>query len=210
MISHVTGQLADVHGESVVLERAGVGYTVAVPQYSIGELAACRGREVTLHTLLFLEGNQTGGHIEPQLIGFMHPEDKHFFRRFISVKGIGVRKALKALTDSPGHIATWIEDGDVQALKQLPGIGARAAELIVAELKGKVGDHALAASTERGIDASRFSQAQRDALEIMIALGDGRSESEQWLERAGQLATDVETPDEWLRAAYKVKTGACG
>jgi len=210
MISHVTGQLVEVQKESVVVERAGVGYIVAVPQYSVGELAACRGREVTLHTLLFLEGNQTGGHIEPQLIGFLHAEDKHFFRRFISVKGIGVRKALKALTDSPGHVASWIEDGDVQALKQLPGVVARAAELIVAELKGKVTNYALAASADRGVDASRFTPSQRDALEIMIALGDGRSEAEQWLERAGQLTAGVDTPDEWLRAAYRVKTGACG
>ena len=210
MIDHVTGQLAEVHEETVVIERSGIGYVVAVPRYALGELAACRGREVTLHTLLFIEGNQSGGHLDPVLVGFLHPEDKVFFRRFISVKGIGWRKALKALSEPVGHVAAWIEQADAAALKRLPGIGARAAELIVAELKGKMEDVAVAASGMRMVDTTRFTPDQRDALEIMVALGDGRVDAEQWLERAAQLHSDIRSADDWIRAAYRVKTGVEG
>ncbi len=208
MINHITGQLIEVHDEAVVVEREGIGYMICTPKYAIGELAARRGREVTLHTLLFVDGAQNGGRLEPQLIGFLHAQDRLFFRRFISVKGIGSRKALKALTEPVGRVADWIEQGDVQSLKRLPGIGARAAELIVAELKGKMHDLALAAS--QAVDAARFSEPQRDALEIMVSLGDTRPDAERWLERAGQLYSDAETPEEWLRCAYKIKTGAHG
>ncbi len=210
MINHVTGQLVEVHEETVVVERSGIGYTVAVPRYAIGELAARRGREVTLHTFLFIEGNQSGGHLDPVLVGFLHPEDKIFFRRFISVKGIGWRKALKALSEPVGHIAAWIEQVDTAALKRLPGIGARAAELIVAELKGKMEDVAIAASGVRRVDTARFTPDQRDALEVMVALGDGRTDAEQWLERAAQLHSDIQSADDWIRAAYKIKTGVEG
>ncbi len=210
MIDHITGQLVDVREDSIVLEREGVGYVVQVPRYALGELAANNGREVTLHTLLFVEGNQNTSFLEPMLIGFLHAEDKTFFRRFISVKGIGSKKALKALTEPVARVATWIEQGDTRALKVLPGIGARAAELIVAELKGKLHDLAVAASAQRPVDASRFGGSQRDALDIMVSLGDSRIDAEQWLERATEFGVEADTPDQWIRAAYKVKTGVHG
>jgi len=210
MINHITGQLVTVGEESVVVERGGVGFIAAVPRYALGELAACRGREVTVHTMLFIEGGQSGGHLSPVLVGFLHAEDKIFFKRFTSVKGIGWRKALKALAEPVGRIAAWIEQADVAALKRLPGIGARAAELIVAELKGKMEDIAIAAGGSRVVDTGRFTADQRDALEIMVALGDGRTDAERWLERAAQLHSDTDGADDWIRAAYRIKTGVEG
>ena len=56
---------------------------------------------------------------------------------------MGVGKATKALNTSVSTIARWIEDEDEAALKQLPGVGARAAGQIVAELRGKVIEEAL-------------------------------------------------------------------
>lgn len=210
MINHIAGLLVEVHEDTVVVERAGIGYVVSIPKYAVGELAACCGREAKLHTLLFIEGNQTGGHLQPVLVGFPHAEDKLFFRRFVSVKGIGWRKALKALAEPTGQVAAWIEQGNVAALKRLPGIGSRSAELIVAELKGKMQDMAIATSGWRPVDSTRFSESQRDALEVMVSIGDGRAEAEQWLERVGQLHGDQESADEWLRAAYRIKTGVEG
>ena len=67
-----------------------------------------------------------------------------------------------------------------------------------------------ATSGRRLVDTTRFSESQRDALEIMVSIGDGRAEAEQWLERAGQLHGDQKSPDEWLRAAYRIKTGVEG
>lgn len=210
MINYITGQLVAIDEESAVIQQGGVGIGVSIPRYAVGELAACRGREVTIHTLLLLDSNHASGQIEPQLIGFPHPQDKVFFRRFISVKGVGARKAIKALTEPVARVAEWIESGDLASLKRLPGIGARNAELIVAELRGKLKDFALTATGRPRIDSARFSPAQRDALEFMVALGDGRTEVERWLERAAQLHSDLDTTDGWVRAAYRVKTGAEG
>jgi Holliday junction DNA helicase RuvA len=177
----------------------------------VGELAACRGREVTMHTMEYYEGNQASGHLVPRLIGFLHPEDKAFFTRFISVKGIGLRKALKALAEPTGRIATWIRDGDAKCLSQLPGIGKRAAELIVAELRGKMDDLAIGtATTIRGGETSELTKSQRDAMEILVAWGDARPDAERWLERAGQIHPDITSADEWVRVAYRIKTGVEG
>ncbi len=210
MIVRLSGTLVDVTEESVVVERDGLAREVLVPPFAITELAVYRGQEVTLHTREFLEGNQASGHLIPRLLGFLHPEDRAFFLRFVNVKGIGPRKALKALSEPVRRIATWIEEGDAKALSRLPGIGARASELIVASLKGKMDDLALTVSEVKEMKAASLSQPQRDALEVLTAWGDTRNDAERWLARAAQLNPDVKSPDEWVRAAYRVKSGVAG
>jgi Holliday junction DNA helicase RuvA len=207
MIVRLTGIIAEVSEESAVIDRDGLSYEVLVPSYAVGELSACRGREVTVHTLEFLEGNTASGSLVPRMVGFLYPEDKLFFTRFISVKGIGPRKALRALAHPAGQVAAWIEGGDLKSLKLLPGIGARAAEQIVAELRGKLKDLAAGAGATRAPVEVRLNDDQRVALQILLEWGDARHEAERWLERAAQLHPDLSGADEWVRAAYRVKTG---
>jgi Holliday junction DNA helicase RuvA len=201
--------LIDVSDGAVVIDRDGVSREVLVPRFAVGELAACRGQEVTLHTVEFFEGSLNSGHLVPRLLGFLHIEDRLFFSRFVEVKGIGPRKALKALTEPVRRVATWIETADAKELARLPGIGKRAAELIIASLKGKMEDLALPAEGEEK-SAARLSPPQRDALEVLVAWGDGRSDAERWLQRAGQLDPAIDSADDWVRAAYRVKTGTQG
>lgn len=210
MIVRLTGSLLDITEDSVVLERDGIAREVLVPHFAIGELSAYRGREVTLHTIEFYEGNHASGQLVPRILGFLHPEDREFFSRFVGVKGIGPRKALKALCEPVRRIATWIEAGETKLLSRLPGIGSRAADLIVASLKGKMEDLALPASADGETAQTQLSQGQRDAREVLIAWGDPRGEVERWLQRAGQLHPDLQSPDEWVRAAYRIKTGVAG
>lgn len=209
MIVRLSGTVIEVTPDSVVIDRDGVAREVQVPRYALGELAACRGKLVTLYTLEFYEGSKASGHLAPRMLGFLHPEDRLFFGRFISVKGIGPRKALKALAEPVRRVATWIESDDVEALARLPGIGKRAAELIVAALKGKMADLA-APGTSATAEGDQLTPGQRDALEVLVAWGDGRADAERWLGRAIQLHPEEQSADEWVRAAYRVKTGAAG
>jgi Holliday junction DNA helicase RuvA len=210
MIVRLTGTLIEVSEDTIVVEHDGLAREVLVPRFSVGELASLRGRSVSLHTTEFFEGNPAKGHLIPRMLGFSHPEDRLFFSRFVNVKGMGPRKALKALTEPVRRIATWIESGDVKALARLPGIGQRGAELIVASLKGKMGDLALppeGGAPARPVD---LSNAQRDALEVLVAWGDARNDAERWLERASQLHPDVDDASEWVRLAYRIKSGMEG
>lgn len=210
MIVRLSGTLIDVFEDSVVIERDGLAREVLVPPFAIGELAACRGQSVSLNTMEFFEGNQASGNLVPRMMGFLHPEDRDFFKRFINVKGIGPRKALRALSQPVRKIATWIESGDVKALATLPGIGARASEMIVATLRGKLQDLALPTSITAEESAGNLTEAQRDALEVLVAWGDPRNDAHRWIERAAQLHPDYDSADEWVRLAYKVKTGVAG
>jgi len=208
VIVRLTGIVADVEESSVVLDRDGLAYEVLVPGYAIGELMACKGQAVTLHTMEYYEGAAAGGNLVPRIVGFLHAEDRAFFERFITVKGIGVRKAIRALAEPPAKVAFAIESGNAPALAQLPGIGKRAAEQIVAELRGKLEAYAIGAAAARPATQHKWTAEQRDALEVLVALGERRMEAEQWLERSAQLHPDTKAADAWIAAAYRVKTGA--
>ena len=207
MMVRLTGSLVDVLEDSVVVERDGIAREVLVPACGLGELMSERGRQVTLHTMELIEGNSQSGYLTPITIGFVTEDDKRFFRRFISVKGIGVRKALRALSEPIRRIATWIQEGDTKALSRLNGIGARAAQQIVVDLKGKLADLALPEGAEEGQVMSQMTAPQRDALAIMVGWGDSRADAERYLDRAAKLEPEIESPDEWVRAAYRVRSG---
>lgn len=202
----LTGTLADVDDGSIILERDGIGREVLVPQFTVVELAALRGQTVTLHTLEFHEGGHASGPFVPRLLGFLRPDDKRFFQRFLEVKGIGPRKALKALAEPVSRIASWIESGDVKSLARLPGIGPRAAQLVVASLKGKMKDLAQPTGDGRALETA-WTGAQRDALEVMVALGDSRADAEHWLEQAHRKHPEDRSTEEWTRLAYRVRGG---
>ena len=138
MISALTGELRRVDEDRVHLQVGPMVLELLVPAVDVVELQDRVGETLTFHTLLYLQGDASGGNIEPRLIGFLRAQDKRFFEKFITVKGIGPKTALRALTVPVGEIAEAIESKDARFLVQLDGIGKRTAELIVAELSGKV------------------------------------------------------------------------
>jgi len=209
MIVRMTGIVAEVHPDHVVIDRDSVGYEVLVCGYALGELTACLGREMTLHTLEYFEGSTMGGNLIPRLVGFLHPQDRAFFEKFITVKGMGVRKAIKALAEPVGRIAAAIEAGDEKALRRLPGVGRRVASQIIAELKGKVAGFALTAGAipETPAEAGEpWTSDMRDALEVLCALGERRADAQRWIERGRQLYPDTTGSDEWVRLAYRIRS----
>lgn len=161
-------------------------FELMVPAADAPELKGTLGDEVTFHTIFYLEGDAARGNLEPRLIGFIRADDRAFFEKFTTVKGIGVRTALKALTEPVGRIAQAIESKDAKALQRLKGIGKRTAELIVAELAGKVTDFALDyGETHVGVPAATARQAfEEDAIAALIELGEPRPVAERLLERA--------------------------
>jgi len=208
MIVRIQGKLTDLGEEAAVIEREGLAYEVMVPAYARGELAADLGDVVSLHTLQYFEGSAAGANLTPRLVGFLHAEDRAFFRLFISVKNMGIRKALKALSTPVGHIAAAIEAGDFVALTKLPGIGRRMAEQIIAELRGKATAHALAAHVTDAAARPAFTDVQRDAIEILVAWGDSRNDAERWIARLAQAHPTLTGPDEWVTAVYRMKNDA--
>ncbi len=207
MIAKISGTLAEVAKAAVLIEVGEIGYEVMVPGYALELLASKIGQQVSLYTLEYLEGSlATGGNLVPRLIGFMHSEERAFFERFTSVKGVGMRKALKALSMPISRVASAIEAKDSKLLQSLPGVGRRLADQMVAELAGKMDEFALEAAAQRG-DSSGWAQGHSEALEILLQLGERRSDAQELIERVRQVDPKMDRPEEIVQAVYRLKAG---
>src|SRR5829696_6605022 len=171
MIASLTGNLVHVDDDRIHLQVGPILYELLVPAADVLRLNDDVGLEMTFHTLMYLQGDANGGNLEPRLIGFLRREDKKFFEKFITVKGIGPKKALKALAVPVAEIAHAIESKDAKFLVALPEIGKRTAETIVAELSGKVKDFvgAIPESSAMSLGGGgRRSNIEEDAIQALI------------------------------------------
>ena len=204
MISAITGTLQRVQDDRVHLSCGPMVYEILVPAADVGQLRTLMNSEITLHTIFDLEGDPTRGGLTPRLIGFLSPQDKQFFQLFITVKGIGPKRALRALVQPTGQIAAAIEGKNTRALVELPEIGKRMAELIVAELAGKAGAFVSAGAA---IPASAVHSAdESDAIEGAIQLGIPRAEAERLLDRARQANPGVKSAERLLPEMLRLRT----
>lgn len=209
MISALTGDLRQIDDDRVHLQVGPVLCELLVPAADVGTLRPQVGQEMTFYTIFYLEGDSSGGNIEPRLVGFLRPEDRSFFQLFITVKGIGPKKALRALIQPVGQIAQAIESRDARSLCELPQIGKRMAELIVAELAGKVEKFAMngyAAGGPRVPAPSRRSPAEEDAIAALVALGERRNDAEHLLDRAKHGNPALRTTTEFINDMLRMRS----
>ncbi|GAG16537.1 unnamed protein product, partial [marine sediment metagenome] len=96
---------------------------------------------------------------------------------------------------------------DAKVLQSLPGVGRRLADQMVAELAGKMDEFALAAAGERG-DASGWAQGHSEALEILLQLGERRSDAQELIERVRQVDPQMLKAEAIVQAVYRLKAGA--
>ncbi len=205
MISAITGELRRVQEDRVQLACGNVTYEILVPASDIQELKTSLGESIAFHTIFDLEGDATRGGLTPRLIGFLRPDDKRFFQLFITVKGIGPKRALRALVQPTGLIAEAIESKNTRFLMELPEIGRRTAEQVVAELAGKVTEFAVA-TAPRFAAAASHTIGETEAIDAAVQLGIARLEAERLLDRAKQADPDDKAPESLLREMLRLRT----
>lgn len=186
MIARLEGTVSEVSEGRVVLSVSGVGYLVAVPKRYASSLE--EGQEALIFTHLHLSEGVM------DLYGFPDEQTKEFFLLLTSVTGIGSKLALAVVDAVPiSALAAAIEEGKVDIVVQVPGVGKKIAERIVLELKGKVGSYTgLASGDQIGADA--------DIVEALKSLGYKRDEVAGALKLVGD---EVEGIEERLKAALR-------
>lgn len=212
MISRLHGTLEHVEdGAATIASDGALTYEVLVPAYAQARLGGSLGQPVTLHTVCILEGSGQGASMHPRLLGFLTPDDKRFFELFTTVKGIGPRKAMRAMTLATEQIAAAIADRDVKLLQSLPEIGKRTAETIVASLHGKV-DRFVSEAAYGGDDRREAASgpargASRQALEVLMQLGENRTQAMQWIDHVLTRQPEIDDAQELITEVFKVKSG---
>jgi len=205
MIARIEGKLVKLDGDSALVQVGAVGYEVMLPGYCVSALADRIGTDIVLCTMEYYEGAPGGGNLVPRMVGFLNTAERDFFARLTSVKGIGVKKGLRALSIPIGTIASAIESGDEKTLMALPTIGKRMAGQIIAELKGKLQSFAAGAETKQA--AAVFKPVQAEALEILVAWGEKRTEAVELIELACKKHPDINSAEALVPLVYRLKQG---
>lgn len=207
MISRIQGELQSVRGGAAELCCGAIWYRLLVPACDEQRLAGMVGETVEFHTLHYLEGQGQGSSFVPRLIGFFDPDDRAFFELFTTVKGLGNRKALRALQLPIRDVASAIAARDLDLLRSLPEIGKRTAETIVAELDGKVDRFVeLKPGASEGTGAaSGRSGLLGEAIAVLVQLGESRSNSRRLVEQAIHDDAALDSPDAVVAAALRLR-----
>jgi Holliday junction DNA helicase RuvA len=207
MIAQIEGKLVSLEEDKAMVAVGPVCYEVMLPGYAVSALSGSIGTTIVLSTMEYFEGSLGGGNLVPRLVGFLSVGEKAFFGRYTSVKGMGIKKGLKSLAMPIGRIANAVENGDEKFLATLPGIGKRMAQVVIAELKGKLSAYAFGETAGPEGGRMAFSTFQTEALEILIAWGEKRNEAMELVELACRKHPDIKTAEELVPLIYRIKQG---
>lgn len=197
MIGQLTGHVGQVEADRCLIDVNGVGYVVSASTRTLSVLPMPpEVARVLVETVVREDAIQ--------LYGFATAEEREWFRLLTTVQGVGARVALAILSvNGPGDLVAIISAADKAGLTRASGVGARLAERILTELKGKVAKMpgGVAGALPVGGGASGGT-VETDALLALAGLGFRRAEALPALTKI-LAANEGATLDTVLRLALK-------
>jgi len=186
--------LVDMEGSLVVVECAGVGYEVQVPDSVLVSLPDIDSEVTLLVRQVFREDSVS-------LYGFLDAFQRRLFDLLVTVKGCGPKVGLSLLgTLGEASVAGAIQGQDARALSRAPGVGARLAERIILELREKIGEEQFARRVMTAAVVNTPSKPGDELVDALLALGYRRGEAESAAQDARE---SVEGVEEQLRHALR-------
>ncbi len=132
MIARLSGTVAAVGANHLIVQVGGIGLRVHVPVPVI-DRAGVVGQPVELVTHLHVRENELA------LYGFLTGEELTLFELLLGVSGVGPKVALAALsTVSPEALRAAVVREEPGILSRVPGIGSKTARAIIFHLRDKM------------------------------------------------------------------------
>ena len=196
MIGRLRGALVEVANGVALVECAGVGYEVHVPESIAAGLVPAT--ETTLLT------RQTFREDAVVLYGFTEPFQRRLFDLLLGVTGCGPKAAM-ALIGQMGEevVATAILAGDAAVLRRATGVGAKLAERILLELREKIEAETFLRKVGAAAKPAKKAVEEDELVDALVVLGYKKTEAENAAERAREKADDL--PGQ-IRAALALLT----
>lgn len=195
MLESVKGKVLSIGESSISFEVGPFTLDLMAPGYFLRRIVP--GFSGKLHLLFQIQNDGNRG--VPMAVAFPSPEDREFFTKFISVSGIGMRAAARAMVIPPGELASAIAAGDLKVLRSLPGIGNSRAKQIVAKLQDS-----FKGAEYRVMDTSEPGNAS-DARAILEQLGLPAAEAASLVAAAVDETGVDASPSDIVRAAMKAR-----
>jgi holliday junction DNA helicase RuvA len=182
MFAYLEGNLVYKSPSLLNMDVHGVGYelNITLQTYSkVQSLEKCR-----LYTHLQVREDAW------VLFGFADEDERTTFRQLLNINGVGAATAriiLSSLTSDELERAVALEDS--RTLEKVKGIGAKTAQRIILELKGKL----LKSKNTTSLSPAMHNTTQEDALIALVNLGINRGVAESAMKKiAGASSLTVE------------------
>lgn len=187
MIAYLNGKIAAKGENHIIMDVNGLGFRVFMPSGDIARLPGAGG-EVKVYTYFYVREDAM------ELYGFRSESGIEYFTKLLSVSGVGCKAALAILSAlPPSELAMAIIGGDTKAITRAQGVGAKIAQRIILELKGKV-DTQDAIGVPQGQESGCSPSADVSAINALIALGCSPSEAQKTVTQipaAGMSTEDI-------------------
>lgn len=196
MIHHLRGRLVEKTPTYAVIECAGVGYQVHISLHTFQQLG--QEESVLLHTHLVVREDAQ------LLYGFAHPEERELFLMLLGVSGVGANTARMILSSmDPNSARNAIQQGDVNAMKSVKGIGAKTAQRIIIDLQDKMGTLSSADASFLATVKASGNNSRQDALVALTTLGFDRNRCEKTLDQILKDSPALDTVEDLIKHALK-------
>ncbi|MGN1269470.1 MAG: Holliday junction branch migration protein RuvA [Clostridia bacterium] len=163
MLAYIKGILEIKTNGYIVVETAGIGYKVFMPQSTISKLGNI-GDKVQVYTYMRVREDDIS------LYGFLNNEELRMFELLLGVSGIGAKGALNILSNiTPSQFALAVISNDVAILKKVPGIGPKTAQRAILELKDKLKKEQEIAASE-GEETSTIQEVIKEDEKVSEAI----------------------------------------
>ena len=161
MYGYIKGKVTKISPKYIICDNNGIGYLIIVGNPYNFKL----NEDYTIYTYQSVREDAI------ELYGFTKEDEKELFLKLISVSGIGPKSALSILAaGSVKEIVNAIESRNDAYLRKFPGIGQKASQQIILDLKGKVSF----SDEDDGIVKS--SSKLTDVEDALLALGYSKKE----------------------------------
>jgi len=202
VIDYLTGRLVSVAQGKAVLDIGGVGIALDMPPSEKSSLQNRVSEEVILYTRLVIKED------EAYIYGFEAAEERKLFNLMLGVSGFGPRLALSLLgifTVSELYVAVLEEN--IAQLSRAHGVGRKAAQRLVLELKEKLPRTISSEELAGGPAAPTGYSVVDDITEALVSLGYSSGEASAAVTSVVEQKKDL-SREELLKLVLKNMAGS--
>ena len=168
MYEYIKGLVAELNPAYAVIEAGGIGYFVNISLTSYSALRLEEQTQLFLHQVV-----REDAHL---LFGFTTKIERELFRQLITVNGVGPNTARLILSSlTPQELTNAILSENLVRLKSVKGIGQKAAERIIVELRDKVLSFGVSGGSSNnigdGITIGAKKELSNEAISALTMLG---------------------------------------
>ncbi len=136
MYAYIEGKIVEKNPTYVVMDVNGIGYHVNISLHTFSQMDGKSTFRLFTHMAIRNEATTPVGFV---LYGFAGEQERELFRHLISVSRVGANTALLMLSSlHPDEIYSAIVNENASLLQSIKGIGAKAAQRIIVDLKDKL------------------------------------------------------------------------